>query len=710
MAGTKGAREHHRQRRTPRSGVAVGAIVIGSCILWQLFWMKQAFVDRERYRIGEIVTKTTIPRNGHGDGIPRHDESYYGTVPVPSVVESLKQWSAEAESREGNDQTLGHMHPQRAAGLSEIGDNESALSMSKSEAQPLPPPPSTLLNTELIRNTLLREAPWAESHGANHLSFLGAGMLYYSMAYSFRSKTIVVLGSGGGFVPRMLRQAQRDLRASGVVPDENEVYELYLVDAHLASAGWGSTFYAENENTTMRQKFSDIRYVFRLTDDAFEEVFRPMHEAGTFSIDYLHVDADHGFEQSWKDFDQYSRLLSDRAVVSFHDTCYETARNCHEKGVPETMERLRSESQTRGLQVVNLHYLYRGIAFAVREQAPALVTPKDRAINFCVNNADLLDRTSEGFTKNGRVGSLPSLGDFMNCTKYSRADLEAARSVDPGSPTRGIMAVPCPKKGYRRHPISGKCDKCIPGLTGSKCSRSRYVADGEERRTDRGGDLSGEEDVVILANGWLKAAPGSAVLLEVGPNAWRVSNAKKRTEDFVSSRASLLFSGSDRSKRLLDTAFRYTDVLVVDPFLVVNPLWIDPTVSSKHRVLPCTLKDAIDFDEAEFRRNPSWPSALGVGRAETLVCLECDDLAAKKTGSAAAKFFEGFFPHLHTIVLGLEDTENSGAFLDGVVVPGEGDTDTVWRLDRDVTLSLGDGSKKRLVLLTYLRSDTIAGH
>ena len=29
------------------------------------------------------------------------------------------------------------------------------------------------------------------------------------MAYSFRSKTIVVLGSGGGFVPRLLKQAQR---------------------------------------------------------------------------------------------------------------------------------------------------------------------------------------------------------------------------------------------------------------------------------------------------------------------------------------------------------------------------------------------------------------------------------------------------------------------------------------------------------------------
>ena len=68
-----------------------------------------------------------------------------------------------------------------------------------------------LLNHHVIRSHLLAEAPWAESHGADHHLFLGAGLLYYSFAYAFRSRTIVALGSGGGFVPRVLRQAQRDL-------------------------------------------------------------------------------------------------------------------------------------------------------------------------------------------------------------------------------------------------------------------------------------------------------------------------------------------------------------------------------------------------------------------------------------------------------------------------------------------------------------------
>ena len=127
--------------------------------------------------------------------------------------------------------------------------------------------PFSLLNRDTIRTSLLAEAPWAESHGADHNAYLGAGLLYYSFAYAFQSQTIVVLGSGGGFVPRLLKQAQRDLELSGAVQDK--ALDLILVDAHFPEAGYGSTFYAENEDTIMRQQFRDIRYVFQKTDDAF---------------------------------------------------------------------------------------------------------------------------------------------------------------------------------------------------------------------------------------------------------------------------------------------------------------------------------------------------------------------------------------------------------------------------------------------------------
>jgi len=147
------------------------------------------------------------------------------------------------------------------------------------------------LNRDFIRSSLLREAPSAESHGADHRWFLGAAMLYYGLADSFQCRTIVVLGSGGGFVPRVLRQAQRDLELAGLSTDSEggeNPSELILVDAHLASAGYGSTFYAENEDTVMRRQFRNIRYIFEKTDDAFELLWDEAIE-----IDYLHIDADH---------------------------------------------------------------------------------------------------------------------------------------------------------------------------------------------------------------------------------------------------------------------------------------------------------------------------------------------------------------------------------------------------------------------------------
>ena len=54
-----------------------------------------------------------------------------------------------------------------------------------------PPPPkedptsSSLLSVSLIRDELLAETPWAESHGSDHNLYLGAGMLYYGFAYAF---------------------------------------------------------------------------------------------------------------------------------------------------------------------------------------------------------------------------------------------------------------------------------------------------------------------------------------------------------------------------------------------------------------------------------------------------------------------------------------------------------------------------------------------
>merc|ERR1712238_36405 len=118
-----------------------------------------------------------------------------------------------------------------------------------------------------------------------------------------------------------------------------------------------------------------------------------------------------------------------------------------------------------------------------------------------------LETTAEGFTKNGRVGALSTLGDFMECSKrYNVTELLLAKSYHTNAwhnnnnnaadliipttpPTNGIMAIPCPRPGYRRNQITARCEKCIPGMIGKDCqtyayesSRTRIVGKEEDDR------------------------------------------------------------------------------------------------------------------------------------------------------------------------------------------------------------------------------------
>jgi len=161
---------------------------------------------------------------------------------------------------------------------------------------------ANLLNRELIGSSLLHEAAWADSHGAAD-DFLGAGLLYYALAYALRAKLCVCLGSGGGFVPRMMRQAQRDL----VIADSRTV----LVDGNCGPFGrpkWLA------EDSFFRREFSDISLIVDTTQNARQA-------AEGWRIDYLHIDADHSYLGSLSDFDSWAPLVSPKGIITFHDTC-----------------------------------------------------------------------------------------------------------------------------------------------------------------------------------------------------------------------------------------------------------------------------------------------------------------------------------------------------------------------------------------------------
>lgn len=167
-------------------------------------------------------------------------------------------------------------------------------------------PRRPLIDPAVVSGRLTHEAPFAQGHGAQG-GFLGLGLLYYTLAYAQRAQVCVCLGSGGGFVPRLMRTAQHDLALPGA--------RTILVDANLPEAGFGAPEWLD-ESCFFRQAFPDVEIVLRTTADAAASVFTP---AGLV-IDYLHIDADHSYDGARADFRGYLPLLAPAGIVTLHDT------------------------------------------------------------------------------------------------------------------------------------------------------------------------------------------------------------------------------------------------------------------------------------------------------------------------------------------------------------------------------------------------------
>jgi hypothetical protein len=202
----------------------------------------------------------------------------------------------------------------------------------------------SLIDENLLVSQITADDPWCSSHGAqNGGRLLGAGILYYALAYALAPRICVCLGSGGGFVPRLMRQAQRDLRL--------QPSRTILVDgAHQVSATrkniWGSPYWAE-QSQTFRKNYPDVEILLKLTADAYHEFFSPQR----ISIDYLHIDADHHYDGVKRDWDLYRRLVPDTGVITLHDTI-----NYREPcGVPALLEEIRGRDE---YDVVNFPVAY----------------------------------------------------------------------------------------------------------------------------------------------------------------------------------------------------------------------------------------------------------------------------------------------------------------------------------------------------------------
>jgi hypothetical protein len=192
--------------------------------------------------------------------------------------------------------------------------NAQAHGAKRMKNESLPPDPSgketsrpPLIDRSVVQNEFT-SITFADSHGAFD-SHLGAGLLYYALAQMVRAQVTVCIGSGGGFVPKLLRRAQLDAHIS---PSRT-----YLVDANLPDLGFGSPVQAGGWLTPESDFQSDERDIVvlnMLSSDA-ARVFA----AQRLSIDYLHIDGDHSRPGVLADFRAYAPLMSRHGVITMHD-------------------------------------------------------------------------------------------------------------------------------------------------------------------------------------------------------------------------------------------------------------------------------------------------------------------------------------------------------------------------------------------------------
>ena len=197
----------------------------------------------------------------------------------------------------------------------------------------------TLLNHEIIfaafNYTGSHPTSYADSHGADRGSYIGSGLLYFAIPYMLKAKTCVCIGSGGGYVPRFMYQAQLEAQVKGA--------RTILVDADRGD--YGRPDYT-SRNSVFRTQFPGIEIIRLDSADYAAEAQR-----NGLKIDFLHIDGDHTYEGALSDFEAYLPLMNDRGLISFHDT--DGSLPCAE---------VVFEIEAMGHNVINLPWIGRGIA------------------------------------------------------------------------------------------------------------------------------------------------------------------------------------------------------------------------------------------------------------------------------------------------------------------------------------------------------------
>jgi hypothetical protein len=170
--------------------------------------------------------------------------------------------------------------------------------------------------SKFITNNGDNPVPYRWTHGATDFH-MGDGIVVYSLIQHLRAKNCVCIGSGGGYIPRIMTQARIDLHKQGIF-EGNDTYNwgdigaTYVVDA---CNGFGGDTDIDNEDSFYRKTFYP-----RFVKDTSENAYYNFFVLQDIKIDVLFIDGDHTYEGVKKDFELYSNLLSENGIIVIHDT------------------------------------------------------------------------------------------------------------------------------------------------------------------------------------------------------------------------------------------------------------------------------------------------------------------------------------------------------------------------------------------------------
>ena len=177
-----------------------------------------------------------------------------------------------------------------------------------------------ITNQDYIRYSITSNGgepiPYLWSHGATS-EHMGDGLMVYSIIQHMRAKNCVCIGSGAGFIPRIMTQARLDLHKQNIFNGNDnsnwgDIGATYVIDA---CNGVGGPNDLENEDSFYRSFFNP-RFIKATSYDAFYDFFIRQD----VKIDVLFIDGDHSYEGVKSDFELYSTILSENGIIILHDT------------------------------------------------------------------------------------------------------------------------------------------------------------------------------------------------------------------------------------------------------------------------------------------------------------------------------------------------------------------------------------------------------